>query len=145
MFLGENKHNVDGKGRIVMPRAYREELAGDVVISQGRDRNLVVWKLSDWEREAARVRESTTDTRKGRAFRLTFFSTSEQQTVAANTGRIQLPAHLREFAGLDAGAEAVVVGNFETVEIWNPGRYAEQKLLGEEVYLADEEDEPDEE
>ena len=145
MFLGENKHNVDGKGRIVMPRAYREELAGDVVISQGRDRNLVVWKLSDWEREAERVRENTTDTRKGRAFRLTFFSTSEQQTVAANTGRIQLPAHLREFAGLDASAEAVVVGNFETVEIWNPGRYAEQKLLGEEVYLADEEDEPDEE
>ncbi len=145
MFLGENKHNVDGKGRIVMPRAYREELAGDVVISQGRDRNLVVWKLSDWEREAERVRETTSDTRKGRAFRLTFFSTSEQQTVAANTGRIQLPAHLRDFAGLEAGSEAVVVGNFETVEIWNPERYAEQKVLGETVYLADEEDDPDEE
>lgn len=142
MFLGENKHNVDGKGRIVMPRAYREELAGDVVISQGRDKNLVVWKLSDWQREAERVRENTKDTRAGRAFRLLFFSTSEQQTVAANTGRIQLPAHLREFAGLEIGSEAVVVGNFETVEIWNPELYAEQKVLGEEVYLADEEDDP---
>jgi MraZ protein len=145
VFLGENKHSVDGKGRIVMPRAYREELAGDVVISHGRDRNLVVWKLSDWEKEAERVRETTPDTRKGRAFRLSFFSTSEQQTVAANTGRIQLPAHLREFAALEQGSEAVVVGNFETVEIWNPERFAEQKALGEEVYLADEEDDPDEE
>ena len=145
MFLGENKHSVDGKGRIVMPRAYREELAGDVVISEGRDRNLVVRKLSDWEVEAERVRDTTADTKRGRAFRLRFFSTSEQQTVAANTGRIQLPAHLREFAELEPGSEAVVVGNFETVEIWNPDRYAEQKLLGEAVYLADEEDEPDEE
>ena len=145
MFLGENKHNVDGKGRIVMPRAYREELAGDVVISQGRDHNLVVWKLSDWEREAERVRSTTADTKNGRAFRLLFFSTSEQQTVAANTGRIQLPSHHREFAALEPGSEAVVVGNFETVEIWNPERYAKQKMLGEAVYLADEEDEPDEE
>jgi DNA-binding transcriptional regulator/RsmH inhibitor MraZ len=76
---------------------------------------------------------------------LTFFSTSEQQTVAENTGRIQLPAHLREFAALEPGSEAVVVGNFETVEIWNPERYAEQKVLGEAVYLSDEEDEPEDE
>ena len=65
--------------------------------------------------------------------------------MAANTGRIQLPAHLREFADLDVGSEAVVVGNFETVEIWNPERFAESKELGQEVYLADEEDDPDEE
>jgi MraZ protein len=145
VFLGENKHSVDSKGRIVMPRAYREELAGDVVISQGRDKNLVVWKLSDWEHEAERVRANTADTKAGRAFRLLFFSTSEQQTVAANTGRIQLPSHLRTFAELEPGSEAVVVGNFETVEIWNPDLYAEQKVLGEAVYLADEEDDPDEE
>ncbi|HEY5650522.1 MAG TPA: hypothetical protein VIW46_03675 [Acidimicrobiia bacterium] len=145
MFLGENKHNVDSKGRLVMPRAYREELAGEVVISQGRDENLVVRKLADWEVEANRVRETTPDTRKGRAFRITFFSTSEQQTVAANTGRIQLPSHLREFAALEPGSEAVVVGNFETVEIWNPDRFAAQKARGLEAYLADEEDEPEDE
>lgn len=145
MFLGEYQHNVDGKGRIVMPRAYRQELAGEVVVSQGRDENLVVWKLSDWEEEAKRVRDNTPDTRRGRAFRRSFFSTSDTQTVAENTGRIQIPAHLREFAALDPGSEAVVVGNFETVEIWNPGRFSISKQLGQEVYLADEEDDPDEE
>ena len=145
MFLGEHQHSVDGKGRIVMPRAYRHELAGEVVVSQGRDENLVVWKRPDWEAEAKRVTDTTPDTRRGRAFKRLFFSTSDTQTVAENTGRIQIPAHLREFAALQPGSEAIVVGNFETVEIWNPERFAESKELGQEVYLADEEDDPDEE
>jgi DNA-binding transcriptional regulator/RsmH inhibitor MraZ len=65
--------------------------------------------------------------------------------VNGNTGRITLPAPLREFAELELNSEVVVVGNFETVEIWSTEKYAEQKALGEEVYLADEEDDPDEE
>lgn len=144
MFLGEYKHSVDSKGRIVMPRAYRDDLAGEVVVSQGRDRNLVVRTLTDWEAAAEHVRATSGDTKRGRAFRLTFFSTSDSQTVNGNTGRITLPAPLREFAGLDLNSEVVVVGNFETVEIWNTEKYAEQKTLGEEVYLADEEDDPEE-
>lgn len=145
MFLGEYKHSVDSKGRIVMPRAYRDDLAGEVVVSQGRDRNLVVRRLPDWEEAAERVRASARDTRRGRAFRLKFFSTSDRQTVNGNTGRITLPAPLREFANIDLNSEVVVVGNFENVEIWNVDLYAEQVQLGEEVYLDDEEDDPDNE
>ena len=145
MFLGEYKHSVDSKGRIVMPRAYRDGLAGEVVVSQGRDKNLVVRTRSDWEEAAKQVRANSDDSKRGRAFRLRFFSTSDPQTVNGNTGRITLPAPLREFAEIDLNSEVVVVGNFETVEIWNVDKYAKQVKLGEEVYLDDEEDDPDDE
>ncbi len=145
MFLGEYKHSVDSKGRIVMPRAYRDGLAGEVVVSQGRDKNLVVRTRADWEEAAKHVRANSDDSKRGRAFRLRFFSTSDPQTVNGNTGRITLPAPLREFAEIDLNSEVVVVGNFETVEIWNVDKYADQVKLGEEVYLDDEEDDPDDE
>ena len=145
VFLGEYKHSVDSKGRIVMPRAYRDGLAGEVVVSQGRDKNLVVRTRSDWEEAAKQVRANSDDSKRGRAFRLRFFSTSDPQTVNGNTGRITLPAPLREFAEIDLNSEVVVVGNFETVEIWNVDKYAKQVKLGEEVYLDDEEDDPDDE
>lgn len=145
MFLGEHQRNVDGKGRIVMPAGYRNELAGDVVITKGRDKNLVVFRRQDYETAAAEVRAIATDDRNSRRYVRTFFSSADEQTVDAKTGRILLTGPLREFAELEPGDEVVVIGNFETIELWNKARYEIEKQLGEDSYLSDEEDDPNDE
>ena len=45
-----------------------------------------------------------------------------------------IPAHLREFAGLDA--EVLVHGAIDRVELWNPTAWAE-RVLPEESWLLD--------
>ena len=40
-------------------------------------------------------------------------------------GRVVLPASIREWAGL--GSEALVVGQRDHVEVWNPERWAESQ------------------
>ena len=142
MFLGEHQRNVDGKGRIVMPAGFRDELAGQVVITKGRDRNLIVFKRDDYQSAAKNVREGATGDRNSRRYVRTFFSSADEQTVDGKTGRILVSANLREFADLEPGGEVVVIGNFETVELWNKELYEIEKQLGEEEYLSDEEDDP---
>ena len=39
-------------------------------------------------------------------------------------GRVTIPAHLREYATL--GGEAVVIGNSDHLEVWEPGRWRAQ-------------------
>jgi DNA-binding transcriptional regulator/RsmH inhibitor MraZ len=47
-------------------------------------------------------------------------------------GRMAIPAHLREFAGLDS--EVLVHGAIDRVELWNPSLWAE-RVMPEESWL----------
>jgi MraZ protein len=47
-------------------------------------------------------------------------------------GRMPIPSHLREFAGLDA--EVLVHGAIDRVELWNPTAWAE-RVMPEESWL----------
>jgi MraZ protein len=42
MFLGQFQHNLDDKGRLMIPARYRELLAAGAYITQGFDRCLMV-------------------------------------------------------------------------------------------------------
>lgn len=142
MFLGEFEHSVDSKGRVVMPRAFRDELAGDVVVTKGRDGNLVVYKAERYEMEAEEIAESVTD-KSSRSFARTFFSSAIEQSVDEKTGRVLISEPLREYAGLETGGDVVVIGNFRTIELWNKDRYLVEKARGEAQFLEmDEEGDP---
>ena len=56
-------------------------------------------------------------------YRRRLFSAAEFCNVDRQ-GRILIPSHLREHAGL--GQEAVVVGTGETFEIWEPRRWRDE-------------------
>jgi hypothetical protein len=45
-------------------------------------------------------------------------------------GRITIPQRLREFASLDK--EAVVIGAFGRIEVWNAGRWNDQASLADD-------------
>ena len=43
MFMGEYKHSIDDKGRIILPADYREELTDNFVITKGLDNCLFLY------------------------------------------------------------------------------------------------------
>ena len=49
MFLGEYQHNIDDKGRIIIPARFRDELGDIFIITRGLDKALFVYPMSEWE------------------------------------------------------------------------------------------------
>lgn len=116
MFLGENRHTIDEKGRLTIPAKYRGLLAAGVVVTRGIDRNLIAFSMEGWEELAARVKSLPWSDPSTREFRRRVFS-GAVDLVPDRQGRILLPPYLREFANL--GTEVVIAGVHDHLEIWN--------------------------
>lgn len=116
MFLGEFTHSIDDKGRLTIPAKFRGELASGLVVTRGFDQNLMVFPLSGWQELAHKIAQRPLSDASARAFRRRVFSGAIDLDMDRQ-GRILLPAHLRDFAGLNG--EAVVAGMFNYVEIWS--------------------------
>ena len=48
MFMGEYAHNLDAKGRIIIPAKFREELGEEVVVTRGMDCCLNIYTKEQW-------------------------------------------------------------------------------------------------
>lgn len=122
MFLGEHQHTIDPKGRVVLPSRFRADLAKGCVITKGLDRCLFVFTPEQWEIEAQRFRALPRTDRQLRNYARVFFAGAVDQKLDKQ-GRIQIPAGLREYAGLDK--DLTVVGVAERIEIWDAGTWTE--------------------
>lgn len=116
MFLGTHTPKVDEKGRIILPAKFRSGLAEGVVLTKGQDRSLVLWPVAEFEAAANRIREASQSNAAVRAYSRVLFSSAFDQ-VPDKQGRITVPQTLRDYAGLQR--DCVVVGNHNTVEIWD--------------------------
>ena len=55
VFLGEYKHTMDEKGRIVIPSRFRDELKQGCVVTKGQDNCLQILTNKSWKEEAGSV------------------------------------------------------------------------------------------
>lgn len=138
MFLGQYKHSVDGKGRVVMPSRFRDALVGRVVITPGRESQLVVYPEAVYEKEALKVKEKT-ERRSGRRIARATFGKADIQTLDS-AGRLLLSLALREHAGLDQGDSVTVLGMGDNIEIWQHDRWLVEEPLAMAALKRDEEE-----
>lgn len=139
MFLGEDTHSLDEKGRVVLPRRFRDALSDGCIVAKGEDHQLLVFTRDAYEQKAAEV-IAAPNTRAGRRVRRIFFSGADEQGLD-KSGRLLLKNELRSYAGLNDGAEVKVLGLYSHIELWNPDRFAMDKERGELDFTFDEEDE----
>jgi len=116
MFLGTHAPRLDEKGRLFLPAKFRDGLAEGLVITKGQDRSLVVWPESEFRAYSERLGEASRSNAAVRSHMRVFFSSAFDQSPDKQ-GRVTIPPQLREYAGLDR--DVVVVGNNNTVEIWD--------------------------
>ncbi|HMK09354.1 MAG TPA: division/cell wall cluster transcriptional repressor MraZ [Anaerolineales bacterium] len=124
MFLGQFEHSIDAKGRLTIPVRFRPQLATGAFVTQGFDRNLVVYTTESFERLAARANLLTTTDPEARAVRRVLFGGATDVSLDS-VGRILLPEFLRQYAGIEA--ETVLVGAGEYFEIWSASVWAGER------------------
>lgn len=122
MFMGEYSHNIDAKGRMIVPSKFREQLGDEFVVTKGLDGCLFVYPNEEWQNIEEKFRNVPLTSKDARKFSRFFFAGATTCEVDKQ-GRILLPANLREYAGIDK--EVVSVGVFSRVEIWSKERYLE--------------------
>ena len=116
MFMGEYNHSIDAKGRLIVPSKFRDQLGSEFVVTKGLDGCLFVYSHEEWQRIEESLREKPLTSKDARKF-LRFFFAGAATCEVDKQGRINLPANLREYAGIDK--EVVSVGVFSRVEIWS--------------------------
>ena len=116
MFMGEYSHNIDAKGRMIVPSKFREQLGDEFVVTKGYDGCLFVYPNEEWKNSEEKFRNVPLTSKDARKFSRCFFAGATTCEVYKQ-GRILLPAVLREFAGLEK--EVVSVGVLKRIEIWD--------------------------
>jgi MraZ protein len=117
MFLGQYRHNLDEKGRLTIPAAFRDVLGDGAYISQGFDRNLMVMSAEYFKLVYERISAMSITDPMTRLLRRLLLSNAYKVEVD-KAGRILLPPNSRQF--LELSGEAMLVGQGEYFEIWKP-------------------------
>jgi MraZ protein len=118
MLIGEYLHTIDQKNRLSVPSKFRKELGRIVVVSRGLDKCLFLYPEDAWKKLAEKLAtELPWGKAENRSFVRSMIAGAADVAIDA-LGRILLPDNLKQFASLEK--EAMVVGLYNRVEIWNP-------------------------
>ena len=117
MFLGQFQHNLDDKGRLMIPARYRELLAAGAFITQGFDKCLMVMTDAYFAQVYERINSMNLADPTARLLRRLILSNAYAVEVD-KVGRILVPGNLRQVIALDG--EAIVAGQGDYFEVWNP-------------------------
>ncbi|MBV7409346.1 division/cell wall cluster transcriptional repressor MraZ [Maritimibacter sp. DP1N21-5] len=153
VFRGEGLHKVDAKGRVSIPALFRRTLeAADPDWTEGLNPNLVIVygdhrqnHLECFSMEAiaevdARINRMKRGSRERRmAERL--ITGKSLPTSVDETGRLVLPAKLRQKIGLEGDAYFIASG--DTFQIWNPATYEAEEAADTESWLDDQDEDFD--
>jgi MraZ protein len=129
VFLGEYKHTIDEKGRLVFPACFRDLLQNGAYLARGFDHNLIVWPADIFDQILNRLSDLSVTDPDTRLLRRKFFSQAVRVEFD-RAGRILLPQNLRDAASLHENA--VITGVGETVEIWAGELWQAQEALLED-------------
>jgi MraZ protein len=118
MFRGEFEHNLDEKGRLLLPVKFRDELGETIILTRGSEGQINLFPKQFFDDMERRIEESDDSEYIWQTSRI--LSASSECEVDRQ-GRIVLPAQLRRHGNL--GSEVIILGNRHHVEIWNPDQW----------------------
>jgi MraZ protein len=124
MFLGQFQHNLDDKGRLMVPARYRDLLAAGAFITQGFDKCLMVMTDAYFAQVYERINAMNLADPTARMLRRLILSNAYPVEVD-KVGRILVPQNLREFLGITSG-ELTVAGQGDYFEVWTPAEWKVQ-------------------
>ena len=120
MLIGEYHHNIDEKGRLIIPSKFREEIGERFVVTKGLDGCLFVYSLVEWEKIVSKLKTLPFTKKDARTF-TRFFLASATVCEFDKQGRINLVNSLIEYAGLKK--ECTIIGVNDRLEIWESDKY----------------------
>ncbi len=133
MYFGESVAKLDEKSRITVPRRTRDtmEVEGHAIwyMTRGYDKSIFLFHRDAWNEIRTLASKHPSMDGKSLDFRRYFFS-GVTEVRPDPQGRMAVPQHLREYAGIDK--EAVLIGVDDHLELWNREAWrAFQDTMGE--------------
>ena len=129
MLMGEFHHNIDEKGRLIIPSKFRSELGERLIITKGLDKCLFVYSETEWNKVMQKVGSLQFTKKNVRAFERTFIG-GASIIEFDKQGRINITSPLVHYANIKK--ECVIIGVSERLEIWSKEEF--------ESYMNDNED-----
>ena len=125
VFFGRHERQLDDKGRVALPAAYRPQLGDRLFLVIGPNRCIDVFPAADFEsrgRSSCRPRPPRRGERRPSDARS---ATRRPRSPIDGQGRIKVDERLRNYARLDPQSTVVVTGNIDRVELWSPHYFAD--------------------
>lgn len=116
MFMGEFHHNIDEKGRLIIPSKFRNELGNKFIITRGIEKCIFVYSLDEWNNMVNELKELPFTRKNARTF-MRMLMSGATECELDNNGRINIPSPLINYASIDK--ECVVIGVNDRLEIWS--------------------------
>jgi len=127
-FLGRYEFQMDEKGRVSLPSAFRREADGDrFVLLQWRAPALTLFPVASWVATQERLLAFRRNQPEAWGDVLAITS-SAVEVLPDKQGRILIPAWLKEAAGLDD--KVLLLGNIDRVELWQPEEFGKAARTG---------------
>ncbi len=120
MFMGEFHHNIDEKGRLVIPNKFRLELGERFIITRGLEKCLYAYSISEWNNIVSKLRQLPFTKKDARTFIRSFFS-GAAECEFDRQGRINITSPLVSYA--DLSKECVIIGANDRLEIWGKANW----------------------
>ena len=115
MLIGEYHHNIDEKGRLIIPAKFREEIGNSFVVTKGLDGCLFVYPKEEWNNIISKYK-TLPNTKDARNFMRVFLSVASICEFDKQ-GRINISSPLINYA--DLTKECVIIGVSDRLEIWS--------------------------
>lgn len=116
MFMGEFRHNIDAKGRLIIPSKLREQCGEHVVITRGFDGCLALYTQEGWNDYYQKLQTLPKTKKEARNF-VRIITSRASECEFDKLGRVNIPNVLRLEGKLEK--ECIIVGVGDHVEIWN--------------------------
>lgn len=131
MFMGEHRHQIDQKGRMIIPAKFREELGESFVLTRGLDQCLFGYPLDEWRQLEKKLKALPFTKKDARKFTRFFFSGATECELDRQ-GRVNIPQPLRNYARLEKAC--VVIGVSNRIEVWSESIWEQYYAESEESF-----------
>jgi MraZ protein len=118
--IGRYYHALEQKGRLSIPKSYRDELGSPVIITRGLDGCLFCFAKSKWQQVEADLASLSLNRKQARDY-IRLIAQSAYEVPTDGLGRILIPESLRNLAALKK--RVVVAGSISRLEIWDESTY----------------------
>jgi MraZ protein len=120
-FVGQYEHQMDDKGRVSLPSAFRKGADGDrFVLVQWEPAYLTLFTPAKWSEVQQRLLDYRRDDPESWN-RVRLIVSNAAEVSLDKQGRILVPAALQKAASLDGAV--LMNGNIDRVELWDPTTY----------------------
>jgi MraZ protein len=122
-YLGSYLYQVDDKGRVTLPAAFRRGgESQSFVLIQAQPDALSLYPADAWNDVQERLRALVRSAPRSR-HQMLGLTANAVEVVPDKQGRILIPDRLRDAVGISD--EAHMVGAIDKIEIWDPKRFAD--------------------